>query len=73
MISEDEFRIKALITLRDVAQGRRIPILDIVSTKKQLELLRAMKAEGWVGTVQRQVWITREGRRALRCFERLYR
>lgn len=72
MIPEDEFRIKTLHHLADVARGRRVPVLDVISTTRQKELLIAMRNEGWVSTLKRQVWITREGRKALRCFQRMY-
>jgi hypothetical protein len=77
MLEQDEFRIKLLTRLRGEG-GRRIPALDLLSTAEQVAIARAMRKEGWIGVTGngqgvKLIWITLEGRRILRLFEKMYR
>lgn len=76
MIEQDEFRIKTLTKLRGEG-GRRVPALDVLSTASQVAIAREMHLDGWIGVTRqngvKQVWITMEGRRVLRLFEKMYR
>lgn len=75
LIEQDQFRIKMLTALRE--SPKWMPIRDYVSTKEQVEIVRAMKVWGWVSTTNRYrvrcIRITMEGRRILRLFEKMYR
>jgi hypothetical protein len=72
----DEFRIKLLTILRE-RDGRRVAASEVIEVGRQVGWAADMRNMGWLGVVTangvKWVWITREGRRALKCLERLFR
>jgi hypothetical protein len=71
----DEFRIKLLTRLRQ--ESRSVPIETFGITNDDVPELVIMRDSGWIAVRRvggrKCMLITEEGRRILKCFERMYR
>lgn len=71
----DEYRIKILSSLR--YEARSVSVRDYIGQKGDIHTIRTMRDAGWVmiRTIRgvKVIAVTMEGRRVLKCFERIYR